>query len=223
MDRKAWTPTDVSQSLPFVRPKSSPVQVVSWVVDHYVVSIFGDLPPARLRLLAADVQVVAPKTDSQQRRIPATWPAPLPLERLPARLHVVPGVTASYQRRGATLTIRYFIDLGSYSQGALYGLDKWKDVSIDVVFPRGLQRRSREPAPHQEFPGGSGGFSGAFSVPIAGLQASAVARLLRPSMDVRLAWTEQGKRRRQVFHFPIVPAMPCTIDRAACAPTKPGR
>jgi len=220
--REAWTSTDVSQSPSFVRPKSGLVQVISWVVDHYVVSIFSDLPPARLRLLAAEVQVVAPKADPRQRRIPATWPTPLPLERLPARLQVVPGVTATYQRQGATLTIRYFIDLGSYSQGALYGLDKWKDVSIDVVFPRDLQRRSRELAPHQEFPGGSGGFGGDFSVPIAGLRADAVARLLRPSIDVRLAWTEQGKRRRQVFHFPIVPAMPCTFDRAACVPTKPG-
>ncbi len=220
--REAWTSTDVSQSPPYVRPKSGPVQVISWVVDHYVVSIFSDLPPARLRLLAADVQVVAPKSDPQQRRIPATWPTPLPLERLPARLHVVPGVTATYQRRGATLTIRYFIDLGSYSQGALYGLDKWKDVSIDVVFPRDLRRCSREPAPHQEFPGGSGSVGGDVRFSAAGLKADAVTRLVRRGMDVRLTWTEKGERRRQVFHFPIVPAMPCTFDRAACVPTKRG-
>lgn len=215
--------TDVSQSLPFVRPKSGPVQVISWVVDHYVVSIFSDLPPTRLKLLAADVQVVAPESDPQQRHIPATWPAPLPLERLPARLQVVLGGTATYQRQGATLTIRYFIDPGSYSHGALYGLDKWKDMSIDVVFPHDLQRRSRVPAPHQQFPDGSGGFGGDFSVPIAGLRADAVARLVQPGIVVRLAWTERGARRRQVFHVPILPAMPYTSQQPTCVPTERGR
>jgi len=220
--REAWASTDVSQSPPFVRPMSGPVQVISWVVDHYVVSIFSDLPPARLRLLAADVQVVAPKSDPQQRRIPATWPTPMPLERLPARLQAVTSGSATYQRQGATLTIRYFIDLGSYSQGALYGLDKWKDISIDLVFPLDLQRRSREPAPHQAFPGGSGSFGGDFSVPVAGLRADAVARLLRPGMDVRLTWTEQGERRRQAFHFPIVPAIPCTSQQPTCVSNERG-
>jgi len=218
--REAWTSTDVSQSLPFVRPKSGPVQVISWVVDHYVVSIFSDLPPARLRLLAADVQVVAPKANPQQRRIPATWPTPLPLERLPARLQAVTSGSATYQRQGPTLTIRYFVDLGSYSQGALYGLDKWKDISIDIVFPPDLQRRSLDPAPHQQFPGGSGGVGGDVRFSAAGLKADAVTRLVRRSMDVRLTWTEKGERRRQTFHFPIVPAATCTFQPPTCAPTK---
>lgn len=196
-----WTSPDVSASAPYVRPRSGPAHELAWVSGGYVVSLWSDLPEAQLIRLAG-MTVVGPPRPSH-RGIPSTWPTPQPPERLPSQLQAVVDATAVYQEHGSRLTVRYMVQFGSYSQGALYGLDKWKDIDVALVFPKLLRSRATEPLPHHTFPGGSGGVGGDITFSTSGLSPSELARVLRAGVTVRLTRLEHGKRRRQLFHIAL--------------------
>ncbi len=220
--REAWASADLSAGLPFIQPRSGTVNTLAWVVGHYVVSLWSDLSAARLRQLAATAVVVPPNPMPNQRHIPSTWPTPLPLDRLPARLRAVVTGGATYHQHGATLTVAYLFNFAGYSQGALYGLDKWHNVSVTVVFPPALQRRTREPIPHQTFGGGGFSTGGDSTFQIAGMIPGELARAVRQGVTIRLTWTERQQRRRQAFHFPLTPG-PCSQVGLVCATPVPGR
>lgn len=217
----AWASTDVSGSLPFIRPRSGPVQVLAWADKQYVVSLFSDLPLALLRDMATDVAVIHPNANPRQRYIPRSWPAPLPPDRLPARLRAVISGAATYKQRGPRLTIRYAVDIGSYSQRALYGLDKWQDVRLRIGFPPALQRHALSSAPQARFGSGSGGIGGDISFSVRALGRQEIARLLRAGMQVRLTWSEQGTRRGQSFVVPVMAAKDCAAWDPECQRTIP--
>lgn len=213
--QEAWASADQSSALPFIHPRPitipyahpylGTVNTLAWVEGHYVVSLWSDLPEGRLRQLAATTTVVLPNPLPSQRHIPSTWPTPLPLDRLPARLQAIVTGGATYQQHGAKLTVSYLFNFASYSQGALYGLDKWHNVSVTVVFPAALQRHTRDPVPHQTVAGGTFGTGGDSTFQVAGMASGTLARALRQGITVRLAWTEHQQRRRQTFHFPLTP------------------
>jgi hypothetical protein len=225
--QEAWASAALSSALPFIHsqpgtipftgPRSGNVNTLAWVVGHYVVSLWSDLSEARLRQLAAQAVVVPPAARPSQRGIPPTWPTPLPLERLPARLQAAVSGGVTYRRQGTTLTMRYTFDLSSYGQGALYGLDKWHNVSITVLFPPSLQRRTSDPVRRQTFPGGDGGIGGDTTFRVADMGSGPLAQAVRQGVTVHVAWTERGQRRRQSFHFPIIPAGACTHEGPVCA------
>jgi hypothetical protein len=213
--QEAWASADQSSALPFIHPRPitipyahpylGTVNTLAWVEGHYVVSLWSDLSEARLRQLAATTTVVLPNPLPSRRHIPSTWPTPLPLDRLPAHLQAIVTGGATYQQHGAKLTISYLFNFGSYSQGGLYGLDKWHNVSVTVVFPSALQRHARDPVPHQTVGGGNFGTGGDSTFQVAGMAPGALARALGQGVTVRLAWTEHQQRRRETFHFPLTP------------------
>jgi hypothetical protein len=217
----AWASTDVSGSLPFIRPRFGAVQVLAWAHKQYVVSLFSDLPSARLRDMATDIAVIPPNADPRRRHFPRTWPAPLAPDRLPGRLRAVISGAATYEQRGPKLTIRYLVNFGSYSQGALYGLDKWQDVQLRIGFPPALQRHALTRAPEARFGSGAGGTGGNISFNVRRLEQQEIARLLRSGMQVRLTWSEQGKRRGQSFVVPVIAAKDCAAWDPGCQSTIP--
>lgn len=220
--REAWASVGLSTGLPYIQPRSGTVNTLAWVEGHYVVSLWSDLPAASLQQLAATAVVVPPRATPSQRGIPATWPTPSPLDRLPARLQAVVSGGATYQRHGTKLTIAYLFNFAGYSQGALYGLDKWHNVSVTVVFPPALQRRTRDLVPHQTFGGGGFGTGGDSMFQVAGMTSDELARALGRGVTVRLAWTEHQQRRGQTFPFPLTPGS-CTAVGLVCATPAPTR
>jgi hypothetical protein len=230
--QEAWASADQLSGVPFIHPQPSTapsmhpgldtVNMLAWVEGNYVVSLWSDLSEARLRQLAATTEVVPPNAIPSQRGIPSNWPTPLPLDRLPARLQAVASGGATYQRHGTTLTVAYLFNFTSYSQGALYGLDRWHDVSVTVVFPPALQQRSTEPMPHQTIPGGNFGTGGDITFKVAGMAPATLTRALRQGGTIRLAWTEHQQRRRQTFHFPLT-AGSCEQVGMSCLTPAPGR
>jgi hypothetical protein len=224
--QEAWASADQSSAVPFIQPRPSTapyahaglptMNMLAWVEGHYVVSLWSDLSEARLRQLAATTAVVPPNPIPSQRGIPSTWPTPLPLDRLPARLQAVASGGATYQLHGTTLNVAYLFNFTSYSEGALYGLDQWHNVSVTITFPSALQRRTKEPIPHQTVPGGNFGTGGAITFKVAGMAPGDLARALRQGGTIRLAWTEHQQRRRQTFHFPLT-AGSCSQVGMNCA------
>jgi hypothetical protein len=230
--QEAWASPDQLGALPFIHPRPSTapsmhpglgtVNMLAWVEGHYVVSLWSDLSEARLRQLAATTAVVPPNPTPSQRGIPSTWPTPLPLDRLPARLQAVVSGGATYQRHGTTLTVAYLFNFTSYSQGALYGLDQWHNISVTIVFPSALQQRSTEPIRHQTIPGGEFGTGGDITFKVAGMAPATLARALRQGGMIRLAWTEHQQRRRQTFYFPLTSGS-CEQVRMGCPKPATGR
>ncbi len=212
----AWVSDDVSSALPFVRPATGAVHVLAWVSGHYVVSLFSDLSFSRLKGLAAQVAVVPPAAHSAQRSIPSTWPTPLPLQRLPAKLDVHVDGAALFRSRDDHLKVSYFFNVGSYSQGALYGLDKWSQVSIRILFPPALRARTHDAQPHQTFSGGGMGTGGDARFNTAGMSPGSLQQALHHGLTVRVAWTEKGQRRSRTFRYPIIPASQCNPDDPSC-------
>jgi len=221
--REAWTSSDLSSALPFIQPRSGTVNTLAWVTNHYVVSLSSDLPEAKLRQLAVNTLVLAPKALASQRSIPSTWPTPLPLERLPGRLQAAVSGVVTYQQHGTKLTVDYQFNLASYGQGALYGLDKWHDISISLVIPRALQRHTHGRIPHQTFPGGNGGIGGNNTLTVVGMSQNALAHALRHGVTVRLTWIDNSGRRQQLFHFPFTPAASCAHTGSPCVGISPGQ
>lgn len=215
----AWVSTDVSQALPYIRPRSGAVNVLAWTHRKYVVTLFSDVPLVRLREMATRIAVIPPNADPRQRRIPRFWPALLPPDRLPARLRAVVSGAATYKQRGTRLTIRYVVNFGSYSQGALWGLDKWQAVRLGIHFPPALQRRALSATPEARFGSGSGGTGGDISFNVRGLGQPQLARLLRGGMRVHLTWSEKGKSRGQSFLVPVIPVKECAKWDPVCQST----
>jgi hypothetical protein len=220
--QEAFTSTGQSPGLSFIQPRSGRVNMIAWVQGHYVVSLWSDLSEAKLLRLASTAAIVQPKSNPSQRGIPSTWPTPLPLDRLPARLTAVVTGKATYRQQGTGLTIAYLFNFSSYSQGAVYGLDKWHNVSVTVVFPLALQRRSTDPIPHHTFSGGGFGTGGNITANVTGMGPGKMARAVRQGVTVRLAWTEHQQRRRQAFHFPLTPGS-CRKASVVCTTPLPGR
>jgi hypothetical protein len=213
----AWISDNANSALPFVHTGTGGVHVLAWVSGHYVVTLFSDLSFARLKRLAPQVAVVPPAGNPAQRRIPASWPTPQPPPRLPARQHVRVDGAALWTSKGSHLTLHYFFNFGSYSQGALYGLDKWSHVSIRILFPPALRSRTHDTQPHQTFSGGGMGMGGSVSFSTAGMSALSLKQSLHHGLTIHVAWTEQGKRRQQTFRYPIIPASQCNHDDPSCA------
>lgn len=203
--RDAWSSVDVSAGLYYVQPKSAGVQVLAWIVGAYVVSLWSDLPQVELRRLAEMTTVAPLSPRGTTHGIPRCWPTPQPPDRLPGQLHPIVDAHATYQRRGTTLTIRYLIQFGAYSQGALYGLDKWKDLTISVSFPAVLRSRTRDQLPHQNFgaDSGSGGTGGDLTFNTTGMSPKQLSSALRSGARVQLAWLERGIRHRRSFHLAL--------------------
>lgn len=221
--REAWASSNLSSALPFIQPRSGTVNTLAWVTNHYVVSLSSDLPEAKLRQLAVNTVVLAPKALASQRSIPTTWPTPLPLERLPRRLQAAVSGVVNYRQRGTKLTIDYQFNLASYGQGALYGFDTWHDISMSLVLPRALQRHTHGRIPHLTFPGGNGGTGGNNTLTIVGMSQNALTHALRQGVTVRLTWIDNSGRRHQLFHFPLTPAAPCTHKKSSCSRMLPGQ
>lgn len=208
----AWISDNANSALPFVHTAAGGVHVLAWVSGRYVVTLFSDLPFSRLRWLAPQVAVVPPAGNPAQRGIPASWPTPVPPPGLPSRLHVRVDGTAVRTSKGSHLTLHYFFNFGSYSQGALYGLDKWSRVSIRILFPPSLRSRTHEAQPHQAFSGGGMGMGGSVMFNTAGMNPASLKQALHQGLTIHVAWTEKGKRRQQIFRYPIIPASQCNRD-----------
>jgi hypothetical protein len=82
---------------------------------------------------------------------------------------------------------------------------QWKDVTVSIVFPRALLRRASDPPPTHTFHGemGGGGFGGDMAVSLKTLSPALLQQTLQRGVSVRVAWTEKGHRRQQMFHFPM--------------------
>jgi hypothetical protein len=212
---RAWASTDVSQSAPFVQPHSGAVNELSWVRGDNIVTLFSDLPQSRLKQLAADTTVSAGKPLAQ-RSIPASWPAPQPLDRLPSRLNVVACGVVAYARHASALHVGYWASMDTYSQGALWGLDKWSNVSVDVLFAPALRIRNRAVLPHEHFAGGSFGFGGTVVLRMAGMTSQQVTRALKSGVTLRVRWTEKGHHRGTTVHLPMIRAESCNMQDPTC-------
>lgn len=215
--QNAWTSNDVSGTLPFVRPPTGSVHVLAWVSGHYVVTIFSDLPFTRLERLATRVVVVPPVANASKRAIPVSWPTPMALQPLPAKLDVRVDGSALWTSKGTQLEVRYLFNFGSYSQGALYGLDKWSNVSIQILFPRALRARTHDPQRHQNFSGGGVGMGGSVTFSTAGMSSASLKEALRQGLAIHVAWTEKGRHRHQTFRYRIIPASECNRADPSCA------
>jgi hypothetical protein len=213
----AWGSSDVGQALPFLQPVSGGVHVLAWVSGHYVVTMFSDLSFARLKGLAGQVAVIPPASSPSQRHVPSSWPAPMTVAPLPARLRVRVDGSALSSQTGNRLKVRYLFNFGSYSQGGLYGLDKWSKVSIRILFPPSLRSRTRDKEPHQRFGGGGMGMGGSITFNTMGMASRTVTKALQQGVIIRVAWTEKGARREQTFHYPIIPASRCNPQDPSCA------
>jgi hypothetical protein len=141
----------------------------------------------------------------------------MPLERLPTMLHAVVDGVAVSRRIGGRLTLGYFFNVDSYSQGALYGLDKWKSVTVRIRTPVVREHRALDPERRQTFSGGTMGLGGTMHFKTRGMTNAVLARALHSGVRVYLAWTEKGMRRRTSFWFPIIAARSCNNLDPMCA------
>jgi hypothetical protein len=214
--REVWLSDDVGESAPFVQPRAGAVHVLAWVEGSYIVSLFSDLTSPTLERLALHTTVTPAAPNMAQRHIPAGWPAPQPLERLPARLRMVVSGTSVYARRQHTLHVAYFFEVSGYSQGGLWGLDRWRHLTVTPGFSGTLSVRRQSTVPTGRLGSGSGGFGDDMWFGVKGMSGRALSEALHAGMAVHLAWVERGVKRSLNVHVDLIPRSACRPQYPSC-------
>jgi hypothetical protein len=168
--------------------------VVSFVSDQFIVSIASDLSLDRIEQVASDTTVSPEATDPGQRRIPSTWPTPLPADTaVPGVDIAMVGTVNDYVAPDGNLTLQYSLQLGNR------GMGQEQNEEITLLLPPGIAFADRTPNDRLliHFGGGNGVVGGTETLVVTDRSA------FGKGITVRVTWTEHGVPGERTFSFPI--------------------